>query len=92
MIGYAGSLLLADAPTRRVLSVLILMPMGLGLWIVRTLVEAHDGAVRYEAPRGGARFVVSLPGVGVVPDAGSGAAGPPEGDAQPPCSPPVTRA
>lgn len=35
--------------------------VGLGLWIVRTLVEAHGGDVRYEAPRGGARFVVLLP-------------------------------
>ena len=35
--------------------------VGLGLWIVHTLVEAHGGAVRYEAPRGGARFVVTLP-------------------------------
>jgi len=35
--------------------------VGLGLWIVRTLVEAHGGSVRYEAPRGGARFVVTLP-------------------------------
>lgn len=36
--------------------------VGLGLWIVRTLVEAHQGEVAYEAPRGGARFVVTLPG------------------------------
>lgn len=36
--------------------------VGLGLWIVRTLVEVHDGEVRYDAPRGGARFVVTLPG------------------------------
>ena len=35
--------------------------VGLGLWIVHTLVEAHGGEVRYEAPRGGARFVVTLP-------------------------------
>lgn len=35
--------------------------VGLGLWIVQTLVDAHGGVVRYEAPRGGARFVVSLP-------------------------------
>jgi signal transduction histidine kinase len=34
--------------------------VGLGLWIVRTLVEAHGGTVRYER-RGGARFVVTLP-------------------------------
>jgi signal transduction histidine kinase len=34
--------------------------VGLGLWIVRTLVEAHDGTVHYERPRG-ARFVVTLP-------------------------------
>ncbi|CAI9412796.1 sensor histidine kinase [Nocardioides sp. T2.26MG-1] len=66
--------------------------VGLGLWIVRTLVGAHDGEVRYEAPRGGARFVVSLPGAPAVRDAGTGAADPPEGDPKPPCSPPVTRA
>jgi signal transduction histidine kinase len=36
--------------------------VGLGLWIVRTLVDAHDGQVRYETGRGGARFVVTLPG------------------------------
>ncbi len=35
--------------------------VGLGLWIVRMLVEVHGGEVRYEAPRGGARFVISLP-------------------------------
>jgi signal transduction histidine kinase len=35
--------------------------VGLGLWIVRTLVEAHGGSIRYESPRDGARFVVSLP-------------------------------
>ncbi|GAB2444906.1 hypothetical protein GCM10027062_26680 [Nocardioides hungaricus] len=35
--------------------------VGLGLWIVRTLVEAHGGEVWYDAPRGGARFVVRLP-------------------------------
>jgi signal transduction histidine kinase len=35
--------------------------VGLGLWIVHTLVEAHGGEVRYEAPRGGARFVFTLP-------------------------------
>ena len=35
--------------------------VGLGLWIVHTLVEAHGGEVRYEATGGGARFVVTLP-------------------------------
>jgi signal transduction histidine kinase len=35
--------------------------VGLGLWIVRTLVEAHGGTIRYESPREGARFVVRLP-------------------------------
>jgi signal transduction histidine kinase len=35
---------------------------GLGLWIVRRIVDAHGGAVRVEdAPGGGARFVVELP-------------------------------
>jgi signal transduction histidine kinase len=34
--------------------------VGLGLWIVRTLVEAHGGTVHYEE-RAGARFVVTLP-------------------------------
>ena len=46
--------------------------VGLGLWIVRILVEAHDGQVRYEAPRGGARFVVTLPAIEAPPE------GPPE--------------
>jgi signal transduction histidine kinase len=35
---------------------------GLGLYIVRGLVEAHDGSVHVESsPSGGARFVVELP-------------------------------
>jgi signal transduction histidine kinase len=66
--------------------------VGLGLWIVRTLVGAHDGEVRYEAPRGGARFVVSLPGASVVREAGTGVTGAPEGGQSRRCSPPVTRA
>jgi signal transduction histidine kinase len=37
--------------------------VGLGLWIVRTLVEAHGGTISYESPRDGARFVVRLPAV-----------------------------
>lgn len=37
--------------------------VGLGLWIVRELAEAHGGTVDYaDAPHGGARFVVDLPG------------------------------
>lgn len=55
--------------------------VGLGLWIVRTLVAAHDGEVRYEAPRGGARFVVSLPRSGVTPDPAEIAANGAEGAA-----------
>ena len=35
--------------------------IGLGMWIVRLLVEAHGGAVSYEAADPGARFTVSLP-------------------------------
>ena len=36
--------------------------IGLGLWLVRELVEAHDGTVTYQdGPDGGARFVVTLP-------------------------------
>lgn len=47
--------------------------VGLGLWIVRILVEAHDGRVRYEAPRGGARFVVTLPAIETPSEPGPGA-------------------
>lgn len=37
--------------------------VGLGLWIVHTLVDAHGGTVRYEAAaHGGARFVIRVPG------------------------------
>ena len=35
--------------------------VGLGLWIVRLLTEAHGGEVRYEHADPGARFIVSLP-------------------------------
>lgn len=35
--------------------------VGLGLWIVRQLVEAHDGTIRYQPADPGARFVVQLP-------------------------------
>ncbi len=35
--------------------------VGLGMWIVRLLVEAHGGAVSYEPAAPGARFTVSLP-------------------------------
>jgi len=38
--------------------------LGLGLWIVRQIVEAHGGTVLVEsAPQEGARFIVELPGV-----------------------------
>lgn len=64
--------------------------VGLGLWIVRMLAEAHGGSVRYEPARpAGACFRVTLPRVGC----GSGAA--PDGGrptevgfpASPPASP-----
>ncbi|NIJ10582.1 signal transduction histidine kinase [Saccharomonospora amisosensis] len=35
--------------------------VGLGLWIVRQLCQAHGGDVRYEPADPGARFVVTLP-------------------------------
>jgi signal transduction histidine kinase len=35
--------------------------VGLGMWIVRLLVEAHGGTVGYESAGPGARFIVSLP-------------------------------
>lgn len=35
--------------------------VGLGMWIVRLLTEAHGGSVRYEPAEPGARFVVTLP-------------------------------
>jgi signal transduction histidine kinase len=36
--------------------------LGLGLWIARRIVEAHDGRIRVEhADGGGARFVFELP-------------------------------
>ncbi|WP_296606463.1 HAMP domain-containing sensor histidine kinase, partial [Nocardioides sp.] len=53
--------------------------VGLGLWIVRTLVTAHGGEVRYEAPGGGARFVVTLPLAGPEPGGGPGAGSAVEG-------------
>jgi signal transduction histidine kinase len=41
--------------------------VGLGMWIVRLLVEAHGGEVAYAAARPGACFTVSLPAVPDVP-------------------------
>lgn len=35
--------------------------VGLGLWIVQQLVQAHGGQIRYEAADPGSRFVVTLP-------------------------------
>lgn len=35
--------------------------VGLGLWLVRSLVEAHGGTVHHEPAHPGARFVVTLP-------------------------------
>ncbi len=38
------------------------MGTGLGLWIVRNLVEAHGGTIAVgDAPHGGAEFVVTIP-------------------------------
>jgi signal transduction histidine kinase len=38
--------------------------VGLGMWIVRLLVEAHGGTVTYEDAAPGARFTVTLPSDG----------------------------
>jgi len=40
--------------------------VGLGLWIVRLLTEAHGGSVRYEPADPGAKFVVDLPHASVT--------------------------
>jgi signal transduction histidine kinase len=42
--------------------------VGLGLWIVRLLTEAHGGDVRYEDTQPGAMFIVRLPNVRVSGD------------------------
>jgi signal transduction histidine kinase len=36
--------------------------VGLGMWIVRLLAEAHGGSVAYEPAGPGARFAVTIPG------------------------------
>ncbi|HLU48546.1 MAG TPA: ATP-binding protein [Planctomycetota bacterium] len=35
--------------------------MGLGLWIVKSIVESHDGSVSVSSERTGARFTITLP-------------------------------
>lgn len=40
--------------------------VGLGLWIVRSVVDAHGGTVAYDDAQPGARFTVSLPDVVTV--------------------------
>ena len=37
------------------------LSVGLGLWIVRLLAQAHGGTVAYEPAHPGAAFVVTLP-------------------------------
>jgi PAS domain S-box-containing protein len=45
---------------------------GLGLWIVRKILDAHGGSIRVEsAPGLGATFVVELPGCEAVPAQGA---------------------
>lgn len=48
--------------------------VGLGLWIVRTIVEAHGGDIGVEsAPDGGTYFWLTLPLTSVAPDGANGA-------------------
>ncbi len=48
--------------------------LGLGLWIVRQVVEAHGGRIRVESsPGAGATFVVELPGRDLDAEAAAGA-------------------
>ncbi|WP_437832350.1 PAS domain S-box protein [Sorangium sp. So ce1153] len=62
---------------QRAASVMHYGGFGLGLWIVRLIVEQHGGAVRVEsAPGRGATFSVDLPRA----VAGAGAAAPAEGE------------